>query len=430
MPNLSVKMISMRDNIQKYRYLSRFIPSSSDRSLVILTGARQTGKTTLAKHKYSDLKYVSLDAPENRDALRTQSTSLWHKDIGNAVLDEVQKEPIVFDKLKYAFDEGLISFSILLGSSQILLLKRIRESLAGRVSLYELWPLMMSEFYRSAGSADAEFPVVDRLLSSEGDIDNIMASMPSVLLESEDGAFRQAEDHLLSWGGMPALLPLQDEARWQWLKDYGFTYLERDLTDLARLADLMPFRKFQRLSALRTGALLNYSEIARDASVSASTAKRYLEYLILSYQAILLQPYFRNLTSSVVKAPKLYFVDVGIARSLSGFRGDATGEIYETMVVAELTKWIRTARRNVEMFFYRTRSGLELDLLLETESGMIGVEIKARKRLAPKDIAAMKAVAEGLGEEWRGGLVIYLGDETRRLSDPSIWAVPSRRLFI
>jgi len=134
----------MSEYIQLYRYLNSRLPGVERKRLVLLTGARQTGKTTLAKAKYADLRYVNLDAPENREAVRTIASAFWARDIGPAVLDEAQKEPVVFDKVKYAYDDGALSFSVLLGSSQILLLKKIRETLAGRISIYELWPLLMS----------------------------------------------------------------------------------------------------------------------------------------------------------------------------------------------------------------------------------------------------------------------------------------------
>ena len=196
-----------------------------------------------------------------------------------------------------------------------------------------------------------------------------------------------------------------------------------------RLDDLQPFAKFKKLSALRSGRLLNYSELARDAALSVDTARRYLEYLRLSYQVALLQPYMRNLTSSVIKTPKLYWLDIGLMRQLSGRHGEVAGEIYETMVVNELYKWIKTTQKQAEMY-YRTRSGLELDIILETGSGLIGLEVKSRKVLAPSDTRAMREVARALGREWRGGLVVYQGNEIKKIGEPGIWAVPSRRLFI
>jgi predicted AAA+ superfamily ATPase len=333
--------------------------------------------------------------------------------------------------VKYAYDEGGISFCLLLGSSQILLLKKIRESLAGRASIYELWPLMMSELYREADQINTQQqpPLLDRILSSQ-DFNRVLNDEPEVLLDETDSKYRDAENYLLRWGGMPALLPLLDDERWKWLKDYEYTYLERDLGDLARLDDLEPFRTFQKLSALRSGQLLNYSEIARDSSVSVDTARRYLEYLRLSYQTILLQPYFKNITSSVIKTPKLYWLDTGLLRQLSGFRGDVSGQIYETMIVAEIHKWIKTAQRDVDIYFYRTRSGLELDIILQTRNGIVGMEIKARNSVSPIDYKNMREIANRLGKEWMGGIVVYLGDILKRVAEPNIWSAPSRRLFI
>lgn len=421
----------MSDNIQKYRFMTRRLPDHSQRRLVIVTGARQTGKTTLVKAAYPRLNYINLDAPENREAVRAVASASWARDVGTAILDEAQKEPVVFEKVKYAYDGGDLNFSVLLGSSQILMLKRVRETLAGRVSLLELWPLMMSELREGAPDSSGippSPPLADRLFT-EAPLKDILGNVPGVLLDREEQEARRAEKHLLRWGGMPGLLPLTDEERAQWLKDYGYTYLERDLGDLARLDDLAPFRKFQRLTALRSGCLLNYSELARDAAISVDTARRYLEYLRLSYQTLLLPPYRANLTSTAIKTPKVYWLDIGLLRSLAGIDGDATGEMYETMVVGEFVKWMKTAGREGELFFYRTRSGLEVDILLETAAGVVGMEIKNRPVLAPKDVTAIREVARGLGGRWRGGMVIYTGDAIKRLADPEIWAVPSRRLL-
>ena len=419
----------MSDIIQKNRLLENILPEPDSRRLVLLTGARQTGKTTLAKVKYPDLKYINLDAPENREVIRTISTASWANSVGNAVIDEAQKEPSLFEKVKYAFDENSVSFCLLLGSSQILLLKKIRESLAGRVSLYEIWPLTMHEIFMDDDSQGSHSPLVDRLLS-EKPFDKLFENHPEILLEETDIKYREAENYILTWGGMPALLNLSEEQRWKWLKDYVYTYLERDLSDLARLDDLVPFRTFQKLSALRSAQLLNYSEISRDAGLSVDTARRYLQYLNLSYQTVLLQPYFRNITSSVIKTPKLFWVDVGLLRQLGGFRGEHFRQVYETMVVGELIKWIKTTQKHAEIYFYRTRSGMELDVLLQTEGGLIGLEIKSRKTHTKSDLRAMKEVAQNLGKAWRGGLLVNQGNLLRKIDEPNIWVIPSRRLFI
>ena len=419
----------MTDNLLKYRFLSNYLPPESQRKLVILTGARQTGKTTLAKQKYPHLNYINLDAPENRENVRKISTVAWAKTIGEAVIDEAQKEPVVFEKIKYAFDASSVSFSLLLGSSQILMLKNIRESLAGRATIYEIWPLMMSELFLEYGNSPDSPPLIDGFFSTDS-FNSVLENQPELLLEEEDVRYREVEAYILQWGGMPVLLQLSDEERWKWLKDYEYTYLERDLGDLARLDDLVPFRTFQKLSALRSSQLLNYSELARDAGLSVDTARRYIRYLELSYQTILLQPFHRNITSSVIKTPKLYWLDIGLLRQLSGIRSEFSGEIYETMVVGEILKWLKTTQRYAEIYFYRTRSGMELDLLMQTENGIIGMEIKSRKNYSHTDIRVMKEVAARLGSEWRGGLLIYRGNQLKKIAEPNIWAIPSRRLFI
>ena len=412
----------------KIRVLTTLLPGSSSRRIVVLTGARQTGKTTTVKEFYPELHYVNLDSPENRDTLRELSTAAWSTTVGNAVIDEAQKEPGIFEKVKYAYDESSVSFTVLTGSSQILLLKKIRESLAGRAYFYELWPLMQCELVLPAAAGKAVLPLLDRLIAADS-VASTLDNVPPVILDEQDHRLQQAENYIEQWGGMPALLPMPADQRWLWLKNYGYTYLERDVTDLARLDDLMPFRKFQRLAGLRSALLLNYSELARDAGTSVDTARRYLEYLNLSYQTVLLQPYFENLTSAVVKTPKLYWTDIGILRQLTGFKGPSSGPLYETMVVGEIFKWIRTSQRDCTPYFYRTRSGLEVDLLLETAGGLIRMEIKNRATVAGKDLRPLREIAAALGRRWMGGLVVYRGKQISRVGEPNIWAIPSRRLL-
>ncbi|EKD54362.1 MAG: hypothetical protein ACD_60C00090G0011 [uncultured bacterium] len=414
------------DEILKNRLLRTRLPAQDQRKLVLLTGARQTGKTTLAKLAYPSLPYINLDAPENREKIRQVPTALWASSIGNALIDEAQKSPELFEKVKYAYDAHEISFAVMLGSSQITLLKNIRETLAGRIAIYEIYPLLMSEICTPVEKKISQ-PLLAEIVSGN-DISRILTSVSPLLFDSEETLKVQANQHLLRWGGMPALLHIPEEERAKWLKDYEYTYLERDLADLARLNDLQPFRLFQKLAALCSGCLLNYSELARDSGVSVDTTRRYLEYLRLSYQVILLQPYSRNMTSSMVKTPKLYWLDVGILRQLSGFTGELTGEIYETMVVSEIYKWLRTMQHEAELFFYRTRHGLEMDLLIELPQGIIGIEIKARDKVTMRDVNTMRNISTQFSN-WLGGIVIYNGNLIQKLAEPNFWAIPAWRLF-
>ena len=407
------------------RFLTQRLPTSAERRLVLITGARQTGKTTLAQHTYPDLNYISLDEVEARLRIRDLPARAWAQSVGASILDEAQKEPGLFEKLKFAYDRGDIDFSVLLGSSQILMLKRIRETLAGRVFVFELWPLLFAEMI---AEGELSPPLFDLLLTETGTADELLSPQPAVLLG--DVAFETAKwlGYALRWGGMPGLLALRESERQDWLRSYAITYLERDLSDLAQLHDIVPFRRFQRLAALRSGQLLTYADLARDAGVSPGTAKNYLHYLGLSYQTFLLPPFFSNRTKRLVKSSKLYWSDVGLWREQTGMWGGVSGALLETFVVAECYKWIKTMRPSADLTFYRTHGGAEIDLIVSTERGVWGIEVKTSRQVSRSQTRSLRGFAEQMGEQWRGGLVIYLGEMLQRI-DQNIWAVPVARLF-
>jgi len=414
--------------LQKIRWLESRLPSPDAKRIVILTGARQTGKTTLARKHYYDLRYVNLDAIEDREAVRTIQTANWAREVGIAVLDEAQKEPVVFDKVKWAFDEGQIGFTVILGSSRILLLEKVKESLAGRAFIYDLWPLMASELRYEAGMTPQK-PLLHDLLGTADSIDDVLVEQPQVLLGEEEAERVGAIEHLARWGGMPGLLPFSDRERREWLRSYQQTYLERDLADLVRLRDLFPFRSLQQLAMLRSGQLLSYSGLARDAGIAVTTVRNYLEYLRISYQTLLIQPWATNLTSVVVKAPKLYWMDLGLLRQGTSRWGPLDGAMFETLAVGEIHKWVNTMAEDTQLYFYRTRSGMEVDLLLKTPRGLVGVEIKNRETVVPADSRSLKALANSLDSQWLGGIVIYRGKTVENVyPEASIWAVPLHRL--
>lgn len=413
--------------MQRKRAIASRLPPPGKRRLVVLTGARQTGKTTLARRVYPELSYHNLDAVEAREAMRAIRTSSWARTAGNAILDEAQKEPSVFDKVKFAFDEHEVDFSVLLGSSRFLILTGVKESLAGRAFVYDLWPLMPVEI-RTQDDDTLRPPLLDELLDTE-DLDALLRTQPQRLLGDREAAHRASIDHLVRWGGMPELLVLEDADRLEWLRAYQRTFLERDLTDLARIDDLSPFRKLQRLAMLRSGQLLNYSDLGRDAQIAPSTARRYLEYMRVSYQALLLQPYSRNLTSSVVKSPKLYWTDLGTLRQGTGQWGELTGSMFETLVITEIHKWIDTMARDARLYFYRTRSGLEVDLIIQSARGIIGIEVKNRAHAVPSDARSLVSIARAT-PQWQGGLVVHDGPDLEPLVPRhSIWSMPVTMLL-
>ncbi len=418
----------MRSNEQKFRWLSKRLPSGAKKRIAIITGARQTGKTTLAKFLYPKLNYLNLDAMEQRASVRCWRSDNWAGDVGEAVIDEAQKEPAVFEKVKFAYDEGTISFSVLLGSSPGQLLSRVQESLAGRAFVYDLWPLVASELASSGGNQPRR-PLFDRLIADPSKFQATMKAEPQRLLGDEAASRAAAIDHLALWGGMPELLSLDEEDRREWLRSYQRTFLERDLADLTRVSDLIPFRTVQRLAMQRTGQLLNYAKLGRDAGVSRTRARRYLDHLQSSYQVALLHPCRRDLTSTAAKTPKLYWMDLGLLRQGTGSWGPLTEPMFETLVVAEAHKWIQTmAPDGASLSFYRTRSGHEIDLLVTVPQGVIGIEIKNRARVERRDASGLQRLATALESDWIGGLVVHRGEDVLPLA-PRLWTVPVHRLF-
>lgn len=409
------------------RHINRKIPRPNLNTLVMLTGARQTGKTTTARLAYPELPYYNLDALEFRDQLEQVSAFSWSVTVGNCILDEIQKLPPLMEKLKFAYDAGQVHFSVLLGSAQILLMRSISETLAGRVLLFELWPMMLSEYMTRDGSPLSP-PILHDILTT-GTLPDVMTACPPVVLGEARTNAIDCEQAILARGGMPGLIHLPPAHHDQWLKSYAVTYLQRDLTDLARIHDLKPFRKLQQLTALRSSGLLSYSELARDTGVSVETVRRYMEYLRISYQVIMLPTFRSNRSARLVKTPKVYLTDIGLLRSLSGFDGPVTGELFETYVICEVAKYIRTLGLKVDMSFYRTHAGMEVDLILETPRGIIACEIKNRDAWVKKDLRNLVKLRELYGDTWQGGFLIYRGDRLEPVSD-TIWAIPSWRLLM
>ena len=398
--------------------------SAPPRRLVVLTGARQVGKTTLARDLYGeDLLYLNLDSPGERRRLAGVPAEGWAKTVGPAILDEVQKTPEVFEKIKWAYDGGDLDFSVLLGSSRILLLDQIRESLAGRVFLFELWPLTVAELAAWYGGELCRRPLVAQLVEQPREALKRLSELAGSKVGPAVGEAQSAVRHLLEWGGLPALLEYRDGERWEWLEAYQATYLERDLSDLARLRDLEPFITCHRLAALRAGCLLSYSELARDAGLPVTTIRRYLRYLELSYQTLRLPAWAGNRAVRLIKAPKLVWFDLGVQRVLSGQLRGLTGEQYETAIVGQILMTLQALGARAESSFLRTVGRLEIDLLLEPQDGILAFEMKNRATVLPRDARSIERGRNVLGERYRCGVVVYRGERIERLTE-TVFAVP------
>ncbi len=390
--------------------------------LIVLTGARQTGKITLVRRGFPDYTYLSLEDPVTRPDFVALSAPQWYQRYPRSILDEVQKAPSVIESIKAVYDRYPDARSMLLGSSQILLMDHVRESLAGRVSLVELYPLTLPEMLTDSW----EDPVVEsRLIRflATGEREFLHEGVPL----QEDGYAKAARHlaHYLEFGAMPAIMEpgLSDEDRYDWLDNCVRTYLQLDLRDLANLRGLMPFVRVLRAIAGRTGGLLNMNELARLAGVTARTANRFVSYLELSYQVILLKPWFRNRSKRLSRSPKIHLLDPGIQRVLLNRRGRPTGPEFVSAIVAEIHKQIRNSRLPVDCYHLRTVDGREVDLLIETERGFLPVEIKMTERVSSADARHLRRLATILDKPILGSLVLSNDPHLRDLGE-DITALP------
>ncbi|MYH17836.1 MAG: ATP-binding protein [Gemmatimonadetes bacterium] len=395
--------------------------------LIALTGARQTGKTTLVKAGFPECGFVSLEDPIVRPDFTALSAAQWYQRYPRVILDEIQKAPSIVESVKAVYDRYPDSRSILLGSSQILLMDQIRESLAGRVTIMELYPLTIPEMMTDSWHD----PVVESRLVQyleSGDPDMLVSGIP----QQSDRYARAVDclDHYLEFGGMPVVsdITLSREDRYGWLQDYLRTYLQRDLRDLAKLRDLVPYVRMLRALGGLAGGLLNTSELARLAGVTHRTINRFVTYLEISYQVIQLQPWFRNRNKRLSKAAKIHFLDPGIQRALLNRRGRPSGTEFEGAIIAEINKQTRNLRLPVDFYHLRTVNGREVDLLIETESGYVPIEVKYKDRVSNRDARHLRRLQEILDKPVLQALVLSNDSHIRDLGDgvmgiPAGWAL-------
>lgn len=395
--------------------------------LIALTGARQTGKTTLIQAGFPEYDFVSLEDPIVRPDFIALSAAQWHQRFPRVILDEIQKAPSIVESVKAVYDRYTDARAILLGSSQILLMEQIRESLAGRITLLELYPLTIPEMMTDSWHDPVVESRLIRYLETR-DLDILVSGIPH-----QSDRYARAVDHLdhyLDFGGMPVVSDdtLSREDWDGWLQDYLRTYLQRDLRDLANLRDLVPYVRMLRALGGLAGGLLNINELSRLAGVTHRTIKRFVTYLEISYQVIQLQPWFRNRNKRLSKAAKVHFLDPGIQRALLNRRGQPTGNEFEGAIIAEIYKQARNLKLPVDFYHLRTVDGREVDLLIEAESGYVPIEIKYKDRVSHKDARHLRRLEEILDKPVLQALVLSGDPHIRDLGDgvmgiPAGWAL-------
>lgn len=398
--------------------------------VVVLTGARQTGKTTLCEqllpeHLNLPFTYISFDDPDERLRFQKSAVSILESiTTPLVILDEVQKIPTLFDPLKLVVDrenrkpETERKRFILTGSSQLLMMKSIRETLAGRVALGQMHPFSLFEL-----TGGGKPPLLSRIWQDQA-VSNVDIERLQIFSPQRLRVVRAMRDEHQLWGGYPPVWQRQEAAeRLNWLKDYRKTYLERDIADVGQVANIDTFALAQKLLCARTANLLSISEVARDLGVAVNTVKRYLELLTMSFQCVLLQPWHENVSKRLVKSPKLFFPDVGLNRVILGELSVSRGAAYESWFFAELQKWKQLQPIEPELYFYRTAAGMEVDFLLAGDQGIIPIETKSSSRITAADGRSVATFLAEHPKAARVGLVVYPGDDLVQIRE-NVWGVP------
>lgn len=350
--------------------------------VVTVTGPRQSGKTTLCRNAFPDLDYVNLESPDSREFATDDPRGFLRRYGEGAILDEIQRAPPLVSYIQGHVDErGRNGLFILTGSRQLRVSEAVSQSLAGRTALLRLLPLSIGEALR---------------LRPDLDVDTMLHT----------GFYPRIYDHDLD--------PTQA------LGDYFETYVERDVRQISEIRNLSSFQRYVRLCAGRVGQLLNLQSLGNDVGVSHSTAREWLSVLEASYVAFLLPPYHANISKRLIKTPKLFFYDVGLAAYLLGiespdqiFTHPLKGALFENLVVVEVLKERYNRGKRSNLYFYRDSQGHEIDLIYTLADRLVAIEAKAGETLSRDYFKGFSELRRTLPEQVAGELLVYGGDEER-----------------
>ncbi len=348
---------------------------------IVITGPRQSGKTTLAQSIFPSRAYVSLEDLDTREFAQADPRGFLKQYADGAILDEVQRCPDLFSYLQTYLDSSKrMGRFILTGSQQFGLMSGITQSLAGRVASLTLLPFSLHEL-QAANKAPTS---VEQLLF--------------------EGLYPPVHDRRPEPGS--------------WYANYVITYIERDVRQMINVRDLSAFQRFVRMCAARTGQILNLSSLAGDCGITHNTAKSWLSVLEASYIVHLLQPHHANFNKRMIKSPKLYFHDSGLAANLLGIQTatqlathSARGQLFETWVVSEFLKYRNHRAKPSNLYFWRDRANHEVDILLENADRFSAVEVKSGQTVARDFLNGLQQFSEIAGEALASAALVYGGDQ-------------------
>ena len=368
---------------------------------VVLTGPRQSGKTTLLKHLFgNDYGYLSLELPDVRAAAEEDPRSFLARFPPPVIYDEVQFVPGLLPYIKERIDSNRDRAGqfLLSGSQNLLLNEKITESLPGRAAILHLLPMSERE---ACGNMHA--PLVWEADHGTG--------------TGQPLSPRAFWSQILR-GSYPELVVGTRRNLQLWHSSYIQTYLERDVRSLRQIGDLGRFRSFLKAIAARTGQLLNLSDIARDLGVVMNTAKTWLSILEATHQVFVVRSYFANLGKRLVKSSKVYFTDLGTLCHLTGLKdpdhaaaGPLAGPLMEAAVLGEIVKTLTHRGERPEIYFWRTAAGVEVDFVVEADGTIIPIEVKTTATPRPRMVHGIRTLRKGLGERCGPGFLIHTGEE-------------------
>ena len=377
----------------------KFLKMNTFFKAILVTGARQVGKTTMLKHlaQGSNRTYVSLDNAMARELAQTDPVLFFQTYKPPILIDEIQKAPALFEQIKIICDEsdekGLIWLT---GSQQYNMMKQVRETLAGRIGILELYSLSQRE---------------KNGLVFEQDLDFSLETLQSRQKKVEKNDVIKVFQHIWE-GGMPQVLGADEELRNEYYNSYIDTYLMRDVTEVGRITDSVKFRKFLAGCAALVSEQVNYETLAESADISAPTAKEWLKILQGLHIVYLLEPYSNNELKRLSKKPKLYFCDTGLCAYLSMWltpstlmNGAASGHYYENYVVMELVKNYAYAKSKVNVTYYRDSNAKEIDLFIEENNTIHPLEIKKSSNPDKREVKKYTLIDKASLTRGNGGIV-------------------------
>lgn len=356
---------------------------------ILVTGARQVGKTSLLRHLFPRASYLTLDYPGNAEAARTEPEALLDGFEPPVIVDEIQYAPGLLRHVKARIDADRRPGRYLLTGSQVFpLMQGVSESLAGRCGVLDLHTLSVGEL-RAAGR----------------DVDT---------------------KDLLFVGGYPELYVGAEPQLW--FPSYVGTYLERDVRNVLRVLDLEDFHRFLRAAALRAAQVINYTDLARDTGIAPNTARKWTGLLQASGVIALAEPYFGNRTKRLIKSPKLMPLDTGLASFLAGFSSPGAlaasafiGPLWEAHVFGQVTRWFASKGRRPAVYHWRTTTGQEVDLVVELPGGkVIGIECKWAEHPTTKDCTGLDALLEAEGRRVEATFLVCRPKATHRLGSGTV----------